>query len=627
MVGVLLLSYLPARAARDHLQQGRQLLVAAKGDLLAGKLDDALQSFNRANDSFIMASSDAGSPLLAIAGAIPVLGRTPDTVRVISEAGQLVAQAGEEITQTLRDLPQGLDSLAPTRGRIPIETLSDLEPGVSRASLLVRGALRSVKETSGSFLFAPVAGARAQALTQLDDLDRALSSATLLLRGAPAFLGADEPVSYFFGAQNPAELRGTGGLMGAFSILAIDDGRLSFSPFQPIQTLPNLGTGAIEPPSREFAKNYNAFGGAGFWLNLNMTPDFPTAASAIEHLYRANTGQRVNGVIVADPYALKGLLGATGPVRIRKLATTVTSGNVVAYTSNQAYAQFASSSQRKEVLGDVARAVFGRFMSADTPAPDAVRALAQTVGGGHLQISTSGDFQRGLRTAGADGALRGEGGDFLDIAVNNGGGNKVDYYADRSVTYSVRLGADGTALADANVRIGNNAPTSGEPQYVIGPFVGASGAGENVSFVTMYCSDSCELRSLEKDGVEFQRRFGTELGYRYFQAYVRTPSGHTSDLDYALALPDAWDGDESAGTYRLTYLNQPTIRPTEVRIEIQAPDGMNITSTSLPMSVEGNRAVWSGTPSARLSLQVSFGRPLPQRVWHDIVDFLDKPLF
>jgi hypothetical protein len=50
-------------------------------------------------------------------------------------------------------------------------------------------------------------------------------------RASPAFLGADGPRTYFFGAVNPAELRGGGGLLGAYSLLTVQDGHFPSDGF------------------------------------------------------------------------------------------------------------------------------------------------------------------------------------------------------------------------------------------------------------------------------------------------------------------------------------------------------------------------------------------------------------
>ena len=59
---------------------------------------------------------------------------------------------------------------------------------------------------------------------ELATLHRQLHAGSLILDGLPSFLGADGPRRYLFGASNPAELRGTGGLIGAYAILTMDRG-------------------------------------------------------------------------------------------------------------------------------------------------------------------------------------------------------------------------------------------------------------------------------------------------------------------------------------------------------------------------------------------------------------------
>ena len=44
--------------------------------------------------------------------------------------------------------------------------------------------------------------------------------------------------------------------------------------------------------------------------------------------------------------------------------------------------------------------------------------------------------------------------------------------------------------------------------------------------------------------VELDRR--EQEGYPFFEDYVRTPSGETTDIKADLFLPDAWLGDERA---------------------------------------------------------------------------------
>jgi hypothetical protein len=628
VVGALVaLAFIPASQARTHLLQAKALMQQGQQQLLAGEPEKAESLFAGAQASFIKASSAARNPLLRLFGWVPLVGRTPDAVVGIARAGQLVAQAGQRLGRALTELPGGLDALGPKGGALPTGELAALAPAVRSAGALTDSALGSLRQTSGSFLWGPVGKARDQAESQLESLGETLATAEVVIERLPIFLGQEKPKRYFFGAQNPAELRGTGGFLGAYSILTIDRGRFHFSDFRTITTLPSFSPKQVPTPNASYAHNYNQFGGAGFWQNINMTPDFPSTALAIEGTYRTGTGVGLDGVMLADPSALADLLKVTGPVTLPSQGIQVSEGNVVAYTTNQAYGGFLNPLVRKLILGEVAKVVFARFMGGAGSPTAAARALAEAVGDGHILVySNDQELQQVLVRAGVAGAFGARTGDFLSVVQNNAGANKVDFFEGRSITHSVQLNPDGSATANTVVTLENGAPTTGQPTEVIGPFPGGSRAGENVSYLNLYCALSCSLAGAELNGVREPLHNDEELGFPYFQDFLRIPSGRSAELRYELSIDRAWQGGDGGGIYRFTYLNQSTIRPTRMRFEVRAPLGMRILETSLPMRVSGGVAVWEGTPGRVLELDIRFGRPLVQRMWRGFRRFLSKPI-
>jgi hypothetical protein len=120
---------------------------------------------------------------------------------------------------------------------------------------------------------------------------------------------------------------------------------------------------------------------------------------------------------------------------------------------------------------------------------------------------------------------------------------------------------------------------------------------------------------------------GSELGYRYYRGEIRIPSGETGSFRTDLDLPTAWQGNSSGGTYHLTFLNQTTIQPTDVRIEIRVPEGMEVRSVSDGLRREGDVVVYEGTPDRSLEVQVSFSPPLPTRIWRNVTRVFTQPLF
>ncbi len=108
------------------------------------------------------------------------------------------------------DVPGGVAALAPREGRIPIAAIASLQPSAA-ASATVHQAVEVFQATGKPWVIGPVAHAQAAFGPPLRGLDASLASMASLVEALPDLLGADATKRYFVAAQNPAELRGTGG--------------------------------------------------------------------------------------------------------------------------------------------------------------------------------------------------------------------------------------------------------------------------------------------------------------------------------------------------------------------------------------------------------------------------------
>jgi hypothetical protein len=604
-------------ACRRDLSAGRSALEQARTALADGHAVTALQRFTEAERRFAAARRTVGGAWLGALARIPVLGRTADALAAVGEAGERIAAAGNVLAAAVRDLPGGLRALTPRGGRVPTAPFDDLAGAAAEARDQAAGALAALRAAPHGLLPGPVTSALERAERETAALHQELVAAAEILRGAPGFLGADGPRRYFFGAQNPAELRGTGGVIGAYAILTIDRGRFRFTPFRPIQSLPAPEPREVPPPSAEYATNYDAFRTGGrFWLASNLTPDFPTVARVVLDAYEALQGERLDGVILADPFALQALLRIVGPAYVPELDRMVGPANVVPFTTQEAYGLYEDQATRKRALGAVAQAAFERFLSRSEADPQDLQVLARTAAEGHILVySRDPELQSGIARTGAGGALRTEGADLFAVIENSAGGTKVDPYEDREISYRVDLWPGGAAQLAASIRLTNHAPDSGLPRYVIGPHPGFAAAGEGVQLVTVYCGPGCRLQEARRDGSPIALWTGTELGLRYFRDYFGTPSGATSELDLRLYEPSAWSGGPTGGTYHLRFLNQTTVRPTHLDLEIHPPAGMRIVEAGPEVRLEEGVARWSGTPGRILEIWVRFEPPPLIRWW------------
>ena len=606
---------------RRHLLAGRDALSRGKDELIDGDATAAREDFESADQAFTAAADGSRSIWLSLVDAIPLLGNTPEAIRAVADAGVKTSEAAGGLADAVAELPGGLGALAPTAEGIPIDRLSALTDAAGHADELTGAALETLGSAPTGFVLGPVASARSDALAELSKLHRQLHAGSLILQRLPSFLGADGPRRYVFGASNPAELRGTGGLIGAYAILTLDHGRLSFSDFRPIQSLPRPDVSDVPSPSPEYADHYDFYrSGLGLWVNTNMTPDYPLAADAFWLTYEAATGEDVDGVVLADPFALKALMAVTDPISVSGTGIELTDKNIVSFVSNKAYARFETNDQRKLVLGRVAQAVLTGFLENDADPQAKVRALWKAFDDGHVLAWSADDrMQRGLALTAVGGAFAPSGTDAISVVTNSASGTKLDFYQERTVTYDVRLRGGGTAAATLTVDMLNDSPTSGLPPYVIGPYKDYSTrAGENVAVVDLYCDRGCALRNATRGGEPVELSRYRMDGYPFFEDYVRTASGDTASITADLVLTQAWDGDDRGGRYRLSFIRQTTIRPTTVRVSISPPEGMRFTSWDDQLALDGVRLVYEGTPSGNLDLEASFAPPLPIRIWRTL---------
>jgi hypothetical protein len=609
---------LGALAMRRDLDVGRDAMLHARAAFTRGDLETAADGFRAARKAFDDADEAANNAAFRLVSAIPLLGRTFDGVVSLADGGELTARAGERVASAFA-ASGGVEGLVGSHGRIALDRLPTLAAALEDVAPMLEDAAREVASAPTSLVPGALRDARATAADQLADAIALVRTGGALLERLPAFLGADRPVTYLVGAENPAELRASGGVMGAYALLRIDDGLIQLSSFRQIQSLP-LPDGPIPPPNADYARLYDderAGADDAFWLNVNLTPDFPSAALAFERSFEAATGTPVDGVITADPFALEALVEATGPTDIPALGLTVRADDVVPLLSSQGFELVTDPAARKHLLGEAAGAIVDRAVT-DANA-DVVRHLFEAASDGHLKVySDDPAMQAALARTGAGGALETGDGDFLAVVTNNAAGNKLDYYMHREITYDVWLEPDGATRSRVAIAMRNETPDEPLPVRVLGkgPSIGMD-VGETLSLVNAYCV-RCGLISATDDGAAVEATGGSELGTTFFQRPVDLRRGRASDLVFEWGSRDVWHGDGSSGRYTLTLQGQTTIVPTPVTVRIHLPEGVDVSDDSDAMRVGDNIVTWRGTPVGRVQLDVAFETPSLLGVWRDV---------
>jgi hypothetical protein len=588
-------------SGRHHLQEAEQLLPTAREAVAAADLAMASDLVGDAEAHLSTASARLENPMLAPLGSVPTLGTDLRAVQTIAARAADVAAVSAGLVEELERSPGGLASLAPTDGAIPVGRFQELSTHLRAVADASATALADIAAAAPSGRIEQVAAAHARVLEELEPLASQVRATAELTEQLPRFLGVEGVRTYLFGASTPAELRGTGGFVGSIALLKVEDGRLDFGTFEASSDLPRFAPTDLPPPVEEDARRWRRYGGTGFFVNLNRTADFPSAANAMLRHWEATHGTALDGMIVADPFALEALLELSGPAPVPGYDVTLDSDSVVPFVTNEAYAQFDDPDARKAILGAVSAGALAGFLTGDVDASPTrvLETFGELVAGGHLLVYSPDEAIQGVfeqaRVAGALGDPSvSDTGDLVNVALNSGTASKVDYYAQRELELETTLLADGAARSELVVRVSNHAPTDGITRYVIGPNNPQLEAGDNLVDISVYLSPRAQFAEVPPpaDGPSFTE---TALGHPVHDGWVRIPSGETVERRYAWTTRDAWEPTEDGEvSYRVVVQGQTVIRPTRVSVRIMVPAGFEVVDLPPSAELEADHIVLSG---------------------------------
>ncbi len=444
---------------RTHLLEARAALTSLGADPAAMDPEELRRVQRRAQADVAAARQAVDDPLWRAVAAVPVAGSTLATVSAITRSTDtVVAEVLPPLITAFEDVKAG-ELLAD--GRVDLALLETIGVSIERAGTAAAAATAELPAAE-RYLPGAVQEARRDLEDQLKTLTSGLGTADTALTLAPPMLGAQGPRRYFLAVQNNAETRGTGGLVGAYAVLRVDQGAISLERVGTNQEFRTADEPVVDL-GPEYSELYDQYGGRTYWSAAVITPHWPSAAAVMAGLWEAQGGGPIDGVIGIDPLAMADILAVTGPAQVG--GRTISADNVVDFVMRDEYAEFADGSgERKEVLSELAAAIYREVIAGDYEATAMARALADAGGSGHLQLySDDPEEQVVLAPLRVAGALPSEPGAYLQVSMTNAAGNKADYYLRRKVGYR-RVGGIGTVT----VELTNTVDPAAVPPIVIG---------------------------------------------------------------------------------------------------------------------------------------------------------------
>lgn len=507
-------TWLGSRAAiiKTELEAASQLVPVLKGNIVGYKPHEAGAMAAELHAHTAAAREAAGDPLWSLASAAPWFGANFSAITEVARSADDVATLGvDPLVNVFESL--NWDNLLPSSTGTNLEPIRKAAPSVSAAAHAVRASSERLKGIDASGLLPQVAEPLTRVREQLGSLTGALDAAANAAAIAPGMLGSDGQRNYLLMVQNNAEARASGGIPGALAVLTFDHGKLSLGTQG---SASGLGVfSPVVPVNPEQIQIYSARLGE-YMQDVNLTPDFPTAAATARAMWETKTGQHVDGVISVDPVALSYILAATGPVRITNpelitasgggLPTELNAKNLVKTLVSDVYAKITSPALQDVYFADVAKEVFGALSSGKGDAKSLVKGISRGTEDGRVLLwSGTANEQEVIARYPLSGAISGSSVSPAQFGVyfNDGTGAKMDYYVKRTVELVQECTGDDYGQIKVRITSTNTAPADAAkslPGYVTGDGIYGVPAGTVQTNVIAYGPVQAHIETATVDG-------------------------------------------------------------------------------------------------------------------------------
>lgn len=502
--------------AKQELQAMSPLVGTIERSVASGDIAAARSAADELSGHAHLAADLTSDPIWRTAEILPIAGPNLTAGRQLAAAAREVA---DRIVSPLITVSESVDisNFKPSGGAVQLAPLIAVIPEIARVQIAYDDVHRSVTSIRTDGTLGVVSMAVGRARNTVNGVGPSITALANSVRIGPGMLGADGPRNILLLAQNPAELRATGGIVGALVLIRADNGRVRLVAQASTADFPAFDR-PVMPLSSETEGLYGSVVGR-YVQDVGATPDFPTTAQLAAKMWTTKFGGRVDTVIAIDPVTISYLLAATGPVTIAG-GTRLEAGNVVTLLLRDVYSNFTDPGAQDAVFASAASAVFSKVVSGAADATALVRALSQAGTERRLLIWSSHPAeQRVLASTSLAGGLpvstsRAAG---IGVYFDDATGGKMDYYLKSSVSVATGVcRVDGTPSSRVTISLTNSAPAdAGQklPTYVTGNGIFGVLAGMVRTRVVVYGPEGGLLVATTGGGAyKNPNRAGTDAG-------------------------------------------------------------------------------------------------------------------
>lgn len=527
-----------------ELSDAKAVVPDLRNNILKGDAAAARSNVDELMGHTATARGAATDPLWTFAGALPGLGANFQATAEVAMSADDIARLG---AAPLVDVFEAIDwkTLMPKGKGLQLEPLAAAQSKLASAANAVRQSSERLDAIQVNSLMPQIASPVSEAREELRPLREGLDSAADVAQILPSMMGNDSPRSYLLLIQNNAELRATGGIPGALAVLNVDKGKLSLGAQSSASALgPFTPRVDVDPEQQHI---YSTRLGK-FMQDVNLTPDFPTAAQTAQTMWKARMGQELDGVLALDPVALSYILDATGQVSIddpqlREIAANglpmqLTTKNVVPTLLSDVYSKIAEPALQDVYFAGVAKEVFSKISAGNGDTGKLIDGLTKGTSEGRILLwSRSSEEQSVIARNPISGAISGPSISPTQFGVyfNDGTGAKMDYYVKRTAQLVEECPNGEYGQVRIRVTSTNMAPKDAAtslPEYVTGGGAFGVPAGTVQSNIVAYGPVQAHVESALVDGKKIGFASQLHSGRPVGMVTVALAPGESSTVEF-----------------------------------------------------------------------------------------------
>ncbi|MEK7606856.1 MAG: DUF4012 domain-containing protein [Patescibacteria group bacterium] len=551
-------------------RSGYDFLAAGIRSLRRAEFTDATGFFDQSSALFFSAQKKVEDR--SFAKRMPIIGRELQSASQLFSVGGILAQTASEaaglaaqaVAPFRREQAADISSLTPEMRRVFLETVYQSPPvlrGLRAEVGLAEHTIDSLPRGVITFFLrremSDLQGALALAGTTLDD-------AIPLIELFPKLAGYPSERTYLFLLQNNTELRPSGGFIGTYGIVKVENGHLTQFFTDDSYNLDRFVDAKKRPPTPAPLLKYL---GQKQWYfrDANWSPDFEVSAQTALRFYKEEGGtENPHGVIAVTPDVVIPFVRAMGPITVE--GQTFTAENFVDLLEYQVEVAFAESGiprpQRKAIISVLAHELLGRFYRIPLERiPSLVSDLRRALDEKHFLVySDDADLQGFVESMGWAGRVLPSEGDALLVVDANLASLKSDPVVDRTVEYTVAPEA-GEFVGRVKITYTNKGEFSWKTTRYR-------------TYTRVYVPLGSVLREVrgamvkEKDATPGMVDVTQELGKTVFGAFISIEPGESRALEFTYTLPQSVRQDIEQKKYQLLIQKQAGVPDRDLTVRL-----------------------------------------------------------